>query len=186
MEKGSTPAENSVRRILVTGPESTGKTDLAEFLAGKYGGIFVPEYARGYIEQLQRPYIYNDVIAIAEKQRLEYHEEAGRAGMWIFFDTWLVITKVWMDVVFHKYPEWISEELESASFDMVLVCAPDIPWEADPVRENGGEERKKLFERYLAELDQLGWRYEIVEGTGEERYRNAMQSLEKLNRNGLF
>ena len=222
MEKGSPRKRKSIKRILITGPESTGKSDLSEYLARHFSGSFIPEYAREYIEKLQRPYRYEDVVTIAEKQLSEYMEiveqvkskkikgksdgngdenregkgdenregrgDENREGkddernvrnMWVFFDTWLIVSKVWMDVVFEKSPDWIDEALKKASFDLVLVCAPDIPWEPDTQRENGGEERNKLYQRYISELDQLGWEYRIVRGSGEERRRNAVDHIEE-------
>ncbi|HDR67766.1 MAG TPA: ATPase [Bacteroidaceae bacterium] len=179
MEKRSSSADISMKKILVTGPESAGKTDLSIFLTGYFNGRLVPEYARKYIEGLKRPYTFDDVVAIALKQRTQYHE-LREGDRWIIFDTWLVITKVWMDVVFNKYPDWITRELNEAKFDLVLVCAPDIPWVPDPVRENGGEQRVRLYKRYIDETERLGWRYAVVEGTGEQRYRNALDKMEAI------
>ncbi|MBN1131492.1 MAG: ATP-binding protein [Bacteroidales bacterium] len=166
------------RKVLVTGPESTGKTDLCRFLAGHFNGLMVPEYARTYIENLKRPYRYADVCAIAREQRLQY-DALQDTGSWIFFDTWLIITRVWMDVVYGKVPRWVDGEIRKARFDLVLVCAPDIPWIPDPVRENGGPERQLLYRRYIREVEQLEWKYRIVDGTGEERLRNALRILQE-------
>jgi len=176
MAERSTRTGKDIKRILVTGPESAGKTELANYLGEYLNGRVVPEYARAYIKRLDRSYTFEDVVRIAERQVLDFHR-VSRGDKVIIYDTWLIISKVWFEVVFNRYPGWIDRELQDASFDMVLVCAPDIPWEPDPVRENGGEQREMLYRRYLDELDRLGWRYVIITGTGQERYEYALAIL---------
>ena len=95
----------------------------------------------------------------------------------ILMDTWLIITKVWFEVVYGTFPDWIEEYISSADIDLFLVCRPDLPWIADPVRENGGEMRQKLFDRYCNEIELHGFSYEIVEGLGEIRVQNALELL---------
>jgi NadR type nicotinamide-nucleotide adenylyltransferase len=176
MEKRSPVGGRHNRKILITGPESTGKTELANYLADYFGGDLVQEYAREYVEKLNRHYTYEDVVKIAERQRVDYHRKR-ETDRQVFFDTWLIITKVWFEVVYKRPPVWIEEELANASFDLVLVCSPDLPWEPDPVRENGGEQRNLLFKRYITEIEKLGWNYVIVEGTGKARYERAIELM---------
>ncbi len=83
MEEGAI-SKSPMRRILITGPESTGKSELSGALAEKYGGVSIPEFARGYIENIGRPYLYCDVVHIAEIQYKEY-ETTGKEHAWIFF-----------------------------------------------------------------------------------------------------
>lgn len=170
------PAGRS-RRILVTGPESTGKTELVEHLSRHYEGIAVPEYARDYISALPGPYGYSDVEHIARHQLDDYKRERDQPG-WIFFDTWLIVTRVWLEVVFGSVPPWIDEELGNASFGLVLLCDTSLPWVPDPVRENGGPMREKLLGMYRNELDRLGYNWELVTGTGARRTENAIALIE--------
>ena len=175
MEKNLFP-DSSLKRILITGPESTGKSDLAVGRAGHYGGTSVPEYARAYIEILARPYEYRDVEYIAQKQAKEY-EESGLDQRWVFFDTWLIITKIWFEVVYGKVPSWVDEKISQARFDLVLLCDTDIPWISDPVRENGGQMREELLDKYKNELDRYGLEWALVNGTGNERLKRAMKLI---------
>ncbi len=166
------------RRILITGAESTGKSELAVSLASRFGGRVVPEYARKYMLQLQRPYTYADVEHIAGHQSAAY-EGALNEPDWVFFDTWLIITRVWFDVVYGKVPGWMEERIRSASFDLVLLCDTDIPWVSDPVRENGGEKREALMERYKEELRLYGFPFFLVSGSGQERTERAARTIQQ-------
>jgi nicotinamide riboside kinase len=167
-----------MRRILVTGPESTGKTELAGELARQFGGHVIPEYARGYVEHLKRPYTYGDVEHIAEQQLRDYKREY-KGVRWLFFDTWLILTRVWFQVVYRRQPGWLDDQIRMARFDLVLLCNTDIPWLPDPVRENGGARREVLFERYKQELISFHMEWELVSGTGEERTGRARQIIQQ-------
>ena len=184
MEKNVYP-ESPLRRILITGPESTGKSNLAVALASIYKGVVVPEYAREYIENIGRPYEYNDVEHIARYQVKQY-DSSWVEQKWIFFDTWLMVTKVWFEVVYNKVPGWMDESIRKARFDMVLLCATDIPWISDSVRENGGEMREKLLDKYKYELDKFGLEWALVTGTGDERLIRALNLINKHIPNGTI
>lgn len=146
-------------RIALIGPESTGKTTLAAHLARRCGGMWVKEYAREYVEQRGGQYRYEDVEAIARKQIEEESRDYGTED--VFFDTELIITKVWFE---HKYghcPAWVDEAIRAYPMDAYLLLYPDIAWEADPVRENG-DIREALFEKYLEEVRRTRVPYSIV------------------------
>ena len=167
----------NIKWVVISGPESTGKSELSSTLAKKLGTIFVPEYARQYIENLNRKYTYLDVESIAEfqiSQEKIYREQAN--GLMIF-DTWLIITKVWFDLVFGKCPEWLISHIKKSKIDLFLVCNTDLPWIPDPVRENGGEKREQLFELYCKEIESFGFNYEIITGKGNDRVDNSLKAL---------
>ena len=169
--------------IILTGPESTGKTLLAEQLATIYNGRCIPEYAREYLLELRRPYTYEDVLKIAEKQLEEMETLRNCAGGMNFFDTYLIITKVWLEVVYNNTPDWIDRKISGTRDALYLLCRPDIPWKPDPLRENGGEMRIKLFLRYEEELKQKGLYFGYVEGAGEDRILCAKQIIDRYIRN---
>lgn len=164
-------------RIAVTGPESTGKSTLAMQLAELYEGIYIPEFAREYVEKLPHHYTYDDVEAIAKKQIEQYHSTQTSAGKLYVFDTWLIITKVWFNWVFKKTPGWLDQQIRECPMDLFLLCLPDLPWQPDSVRENGGENRLKLLDLYRDELNYYGFRFVEIGGKGEQRIQSALQAL---------
>lgn len=172
--------KKDINKIVLIGPESTGKTELARYLSKYYRTVWVPEYAREYIEKLNHPYTFQDVEHIAKKQIEMEKEYLLKANRWLFYDTYLIITKVWFDIVYKNVPEWIEQKIQESKIDLFLLCNNDIPWEPDLVRENGGEMREKLFDIYKNELETYKFPYKIVKGEGEARYKNAVEAVESF------
>jgi len=167
-----------IKRIVVTGPESTGKTELAHNLAQYFQTVWVPEYARSYVENLSRPYTREDIENIARYQLTQEKEFLAKArNGYLFFDTWFIITKIWFEVVYGDCPEWITEHIRRSEIDLFLVCDTDLPWIPDAVRENGGERRDELMKMYCHEIETLGFPYVVVSGSGENRLNNALKLL---------
>lgn len=169
-----------LKKIVITGPESTGKTELTIKLAQHYNTTYVPEYAREYIENLNRKYTYDDVETIAKKQINLANHLSNKESTILFLDTYLIITKVWFKWVYNKCPGWLLKSIEEMKIDLFILCNIDLPWIDDPVRENGGENRIRLFKEYKKELDTYGFNYKIVSGFGEERFRNALQYINEI------
>ncbi|MGD9993359.1 MAG: AAA family ATPase [Salinivirgaceae bacterium] len=165
--------------IVITGPESTGKTELAAQLAQSLNCKWIPELSREYIARLGRPYQYSDVEEIACLQIARFTDELLPESGFAVFDTGLIITKVWFDVVYKKCPDWLVKAIQQQPKVFHLVCNTDLPWIADPVRENGGEMREKLLETYQHELRKFGFPYALVSGTDELRLQNARTILDK-------
>lgn len=166
-------------RIGIIGPESTGKTLLAQKLTEYYNGEWIPEYARTYMENLNRPYEYQDVKNIAQ-WLIDAYNNRKKQPHPVFFDTEMIITKVWFDVAFGKIPHEMDKWLNNMDFDAFLLCYYDLPWIPDPVRENGGKMREILFNRYEQEIRQLKKPYAIIRGKGINRILNAAQALSRL------
>jgi nicotinamide riboside kinase len=159
-------------RVGVIGPESTGKSTLATYLAHRYGGVLVSEYAREYMESraCASAYTREDVLNIARFQVENLKDLSATSGGEtpstdsndaVFFDTELIITKVWF---LHKYgecPDFVEQALRQYPMDVYLLCYPDMPWEPDPVRENPNI-REYLFDWYEREIQELGIPYYII------------------------
>lgn len=180
MAENMEKANAEIVRIIITGPESTGKTELATFLADFYHVQYVPEYARTYIEKLNRPYLYDDVLNIALKQVEMVKTGSSVSDSILFVDTYLIITKIWFVRVFSEYPAWIDTEIEKTADDYYLLCKPDIPWIEDGIRENGGIMREILFKDYENELKGANLNYSVIGGEGTERYDNAVREVSQF------
>jgi len=171
--------EEASVKIVISGPESTGKTELAKHLAGICQAKYLPEYARTYVERLGRPYTYEDVEHIARVQQRQLSAAVTRGDSIIILDTYLIITKVWFREVYGRVPEWIDESLEGSAIDLFILCNYDLDWISDPVRENPGARRMVLFEQYRKEIELLGVAWELVSGIGQERYSNAQDAIKR-------
>jgi len=182
MEKGfkRTKLKTKSKTIIITGAESTGKSVLTEGLANHFQLPFIPEFARSYIENLGRKYNYNDVELIAKNQIQQLSEFKQTDIPWIFSDTWLIITKIWFEEVFGKVPKWLEPEIKKTKIDLFLICDTDLPWEPDPVRENGGEKRLYLQQQYIESIIKYGFNYKIITGKNEDRLQNALNQLKQL------
>jgi len=139
----------------------------------------VPEYAREYVEHKgSRDISYDELCEIARHQIEQIKSLTGKAGLSVqrsnseavcqakpvyFFDTDLIVTKVWFDYAFGQVPDWLNEAIIRYPMDVYLLTYPDIPWEPDPARYNSSEEiRQELFARYEAEIEALNIPYYII------------------------
>lgn len=159
-------------RISVTGPESTGKSWLAEHLAEHYQTKWVPEYARKYLEDINRPYTYDDILIIAQKQS-EQENSVNNDTELLFCDTDFCVTSIWCNVKYGKCHKWITKQLEQNNYGLYLICDIDLPWQYDPLREHP-EMRSELFGMYHDLLKGYRFNYRIVKGTGKDRLQNAI------------
>ena len=172
--------KTSPKIIVITGAESTGKSTLTEALANHFNVPFIPEIAREYVEHLREKYNYHDVENIAGKQVEQLNLLKNSNHPFIFVDTWLIITKIWFEVVFNKTPDWFNSEIEKNRIDLFLVCDTDLPWVSDSVRENGGEQRLILHNKYIETINKYNFKYKVVSGKGEERIKSALRHINNI------
>jgi NadR type nicotinamide-nucleotide adenylyltransferase len=168
-----------IKKIAVIGPESTGKSILSADLAAHYNAVWIPEYAREYVENLHLPYNFDDVCTIAKKQIEQETEAEKYEKPLVFFDTDLIITKIWFEYCYKKVPDFVTNNLKKGIMDYYLLCFPDISWQPDPVRENG-DIREELFEKYKQEIEFLNKPYSIIKGKGKKRQQNAIGFIDKF------
>ncbi len=172
--------KNIPKIIVITGAESTGKTTLTESLAKFYNVPFIPEIARHYIESLNRKYTFSDVETIAKMQVEMFDKIIKSDAPYIFVDTWLIVTKIWFEFVYNKIPDWLVQEIKKTKIDLFLVCDIDLPWVYDPVRENGGENREILQNKYIETISEYNFKYKIVSGFNEKRIQCAQRFINVL------
>ena len=170
---------SDILKVAVLGPESTGKTSLVKFLADRYQTVFVPEYAREYLNDIYRDYEYSDLLEIAKGQlALEETIEVKANGI-LFCDTDLTVIKIWSDYKYGRCDSWIIDRMNQNKYDLYLLCNTDIPWTPDPLREHP-DSRNELFEMYQAELNARQLPYTIISGVGDQRKQLAIEAVEQL------
>ncbi|HRN38461.1 MAG TPA: ATP-binding protein [Flavobacteriales bacterium] len=167
-----------MRKVVVTGPECSGKSVLSAQLAEHLGVPWVPEMARPYLEQLERPYGEADLRKIAELQ-LRTEEErhaAQRDASLLICDTDLITIRIWGEEKYGRSDPWIVKQTEERAYDLWLLCTPDIPWVYDPQRENPYD-RDRLFGVYRQTLERLKKPYAVISGEEEERLKQAVNAI---------
>lgn len=163
-------------KIAITGPESTGKSTLAQQLAAHFNTLWVPEFAREYIGNLNQPYTLHDLEQIARGQaKLQQKAESQNPAI-LFSDTEFLVLKVWSENAFSQCPEIIATGLKNQHFDLYLLPDIDLPWQPDPQREHP-HLRQYFFDLYKSELQRLNFPFAIISGTENQRVEAALKAI---------
>jgi NadR type nicotinamide-nucleotide adenylyltransferase len=166
-----------MKKIIITGPEASGKSTLAAALADSFDTYFVPEFARSFLSALDRPYEEKDLLTIAQGQLELELEYARKSQDLLICDTSMLVMKIWSDYRFGNTHPWILDCLQENDQALYLLCRPDIPWEPDPLRENP-HDRDQLFDLYHQELTALRNPFVIIEGLSHEsRLKQAIEAI---------
>lgn len=178
---------NGIVKVVLFGPESTGKTTLAKRLAEHYKTIWVPEYMREYLEHKWKTkkqlVSKDDLIPIAQGQvNLEKNalEEVDKV---LICDTNLLELKVYFEYYYDGfYPEFIKEQVAKSDFDIYLLTYVDTPWEEDILRDRP-HNREEMFSIFEAELKKQGFPYQILKGGLDERLKKSIEIIDSLKVN---
>jgi len=179
MEEGYEKKQLMIKRIAITGPESTGKSQLAKKLAEHYNTVWVPEFAREYLNIINRPYVQADILEIAKGQVESEDRLANFAKKILFCDTEAIVTKIWSEFLYKNCHEWILGEIKKNRYDLYLLCNIDLPWVADPLREHPVK-RQYFFDLYYKELKSRDFNFYVISGEGDERFQNAIDIIENI------
>lgn len=165
-------------KIVFTGPESSGKTTLATTMARETGGALVSEFARPFLNALDRPYEYADLKTIARGQQAweTWRQDNSKAPI-LFCDTDWTVIYVWEQFKFGA-TDLFADQLPPAA-DHYFLCAPDIPWRPDPLREHPTS-RDELFRLYEQLLKNTGASYTILNGNLTQRLEMIRSVIRKL------
>jgi NadR type nicotinamide-nucleotide adenylyltransferase len=173
-------------RVVLTGSESTGKTTLATALAAHYEAVLVPEFVRGFAETLGRPIDFSDHGAIARGQvaledaALEGTPLADEHAL-IIQDTDLLSTVVYCRHYFGRCPPWIEEAAAARRPHLYLLCHPDLPWDADGVRDRG-ERREEMHALFADAVRASAVPMQVVRGAGTDRLAGAVTAIDAFVR----
>ena len=178
-----------LKKIVVIGPESTGKSTLCTQLAKHYSTLWCPEFARKYLLTYGTTYTYDDLLAIAkgqialeEKYESEMLHSTDKVGQPVLFiDTDMYVMKVWSEFVFGKCHRFILEQIVKRKYDLYLLCNVDLPWMPDELREYPDlETRKKLFYTYKDIMINQGVPWVEISGKYNVRLKKAVDAVEQL------
>ena len=165
-------------KIVITGPESTGKSVLAQHLANAFHAESVPEYARDYFDQKgTTSYDLNDLALIAKGQSESVNLALRHNPPLLFCDTDLITIAIWARDKFNETIPAVENRMREELADLYLLCKPDLPWEPDPLREDG-HRREALFNEHKTILDALHARYVEIEGQGDQRTTQAIRAVQ--------
>ncbi|RAW02816.1 AAA family ATPase [Pseudochryseolinea flava] len=172
-----------IKKVAIIGPECTGKSDLSNFLAEHFKTVWVPEYARAYIDRLTHPYQEHDLLTIAHGQLRLEDEWLRDAKDVLICDTNLYVIKVWSEFKFGTVHKQILESLATRKYDLYLLTYVDIAWEDDPQREHP-EKRQQLYDIYLNEMKQQSVPFVEIKGERDERRKIAVEAIDNLLKKG--
>ena len=167
-------------KVVITGPESTGKTVLCKALAKHYKTNFVPEYSREYLQKKEGSYGMEDLTLIAKGQiRLEDEYQKNNQSL-LICDTSLEVIRVWSEWKYKSCDEFIIEHANNRTPDLFLLLSPDVPWQPDPQRENP-HDREALFAYYQKSLSEYDVNTVVISGDGGNRLISAIQAIESIS-----
>jgi NadR type nicotinamide-nucleotide adenylyltransferase len=170
----------AVKKIVIIGPESTGKSTLCRQLAEHYDTVWCPEYAREYLLKQGKDYNYEDLLEIAKGQwtNEKSYQQQARNGLF-FIDTNQYVMKIWSEVAFGQCHKWILDRVAEQQYDLYLLCNTDLPWVEDELREYPDPVfRQELFLMYKDLLINNGTPWEEISGREEERFDKAKKIVD--------
>lgn len=187
MEKNtrkSEAASTNPLKVVLFGPESTGKTTLAKALAEWFETFWVPEYMREYLQQkwdaTQTPCQKQDLIPIAEGQIAAEEAVISKPVPVLFLDTNVLQLQVYYTIYYDGYvPDLVKDYMESTVYDHYFLTYIDTPWEADDLRDKPGE-REEMFQAFEAMLQKTNQKYTLLKGDLQERLSKAKTIVERL------
>jgi nicotinamide riboside kinase len=162
-------------KIIITGPESSGKTTLASWIALEYQWCLVPEFAREYLKQNDGKYLEHDLIMMALLQRWDEKCISDRCGN-VVCDTDILTIIIWQLEKYGGIDPSIWAQWKDEKHKWYLLCKPDMPWEEDPLRENP-DDRDRLFNKYHQFLLDNNKKFTIISGSLENRKHQVTQLL---------
>jgi NadR type nicotinamide-nucleotide adenylyltransferase len=185
-----------LKKIVILGPESTGKSTLCQQLAAHYKTEWVPEYAREYLQANGKNYTYDDLSKIAKGQ-IDAEDSAAGSGHWtssaepathnnqpvtpLFIDTDLYVIKIWSEFVFNKCENHILTQIAQRTYDLYLLCNTDLPWKADLLREYPDlNTREKIYHYYRDAMVNQPIPWVDISGLYEQRLQKAIHSVDRI------
>jgi len=198
--------QTQLKKVVILGPESTGKSTLCTQLANHFNTLWCPEYAREYLLEHGTAYSFDDLLTIAKGQ-LALEEKyvlsvvdcqpsavsdapknlepdslpTTHHSRLLFLDTDMYVMKVWCEFVFGQCHSFILNEIAERKYDLYLLCKPDLPWVKDELREYPDlESREKLYHLYKDLLINQATPWAEINGGYDKRLGMAINAVESI------
>ncbi|MGJ8638894.1 MAG: AAA family ATPase [Opitutaceae bacterium] len=169
-----------MKRIVLTGAESTGKSTLATALSGYYGEPWSAEYVRSYVDSISRQLCADDLEPIAEGQLAIEDSALQKAKRFALHDTNIFSSIVYANHYFSTTIDWVNDRFLERDYTLYLLCMPDIPWVPDEGQREGPEVRQQLHEIFKQSLDRLQLPYVEISGNETERFGAAITAIDAI------
>lgn len=167
------------KKVVVIGPECTGKSELSKFLAEHFKTVFVEEYARAYLNKLIRKYEKSDLTKIAHGQARMEDEWLYDANRVLICDTNAIVIKIWSEFKYGDCDPDILRVIQEHRYDLYLLTYIDLPWEDDPQREHP-DKREQLWQLFKQEVEKTGVPMVLIDGPRQQRRKKAIDAIEEL------
>jgi len=188
---------SAIKKIVIVGPESTGKSTLCQKLSDHYNSIWVKEYAREYLLTNGTDYTFENLSDVAKGQLAneergvtELQEKItsgliqspnGNGQFPLFIDTDMIVMKVWCEFVFDKCHNWILNEIVDRKYDLYLLGNIDAPWVKDELREYPDlPTRERLYNHYKDIMVNQSVPWVDICGNYEERFNKAVAAVDSI------
>lgn len=174
----------SVLKVVLYGPESTGKTTMAKALAAHYNTEWVPEFARDYLQEkwdTQKETCTLEDLSVIAQGQLDLEAKAlKKANRILFCDTNILVTKVWSETHFDGYcSPALSQLVKQTQYDMYLLTGIDVPWEKDDLRDRPND-REEMFTYFKTQLAHFNFPYTFLTGNHHHRLKQAITVLDSF------
>jgi len=166
-------------KILITGPECSGKTSLTIALARHYKVPLVPELARAYLTVRTMNYDRQDLVEIAENQLALEDSCDALPAPFVFIDTSMLVLKIWSEYKYGGVNDLIEQSFQERIYDLCFLCQPVEPYVPESLRENPND-RWSLYYLYLKELWLNKRNHRILEGTLEQRFESVVSLISQI------
>ena len=184
MEKDLKQLSTDIIKVVINGPESTGKTTLTKQLAEYFNTEYVPEFARDYLQEkwdLKKEICSKEDLLVIVKEQLNLENElSSKANKVLLLDTNIITTVNWSITHFDGFCDpWIIRQTEFLEYDHYLITNIDFPWVKDDLRDRPNE-RENMLSSLINQHDIRGLKYSIISGVKDVRKSQSIDIIKNL------